>query len=157
MQELETQYYVFIWVPKLLGLYPSLDFEQEKSILLFPLVSWSFCSIFFWLLQQILAFRWTQWVPFQSYWHTVHCSQFFCTVSIKTLRSTSIFWEMLVLPSNFKIPIIQYSFSEFLQAFPSRNHHMLSSAWQIISSPAQPFSHYSSFFFNVKHILFTGC
>lgn len=38
---------VFIWVPKLLGLYPSLDFEQKKSILLFPLVSWSFCSIFF--------------------------------------------------------------------------------------------------------------
>lgn len=81
---------------------------------------------------------WTGWVLIQSYPHTA-CLQFSCSVSVKTLRysSTSIFWKMLVLPSDFKSPIIHYSFSESLHAFPSRNHHLLLlSAWVIISSPA---------------------
>lgn len=98
-------------VPKLFELCPSLDFEWEKSIQIFPLASWWFCSISLPSPASLCvqSIWWTGWVLFQSYPYTVHCFQICCSVSIKILRysSTSIFWEMLVLLLDFKSPIIQ--------------------------------------------------
>lgn len=65
-------------VPTLLGLHPSLDFEQEKSIQIFPLVSWSFCSISLSSPASlcIQTIWWTGWILLQSYPYTVYCFNF---------------------------------------------------------------------------------